>query len=79
MCKLSVYASTMVEGVSGWSGSVYIFTPIRVVDNLTAPLYVYSRLGEGTRCCEERVQEDIVVIDNKSLWCLLAGVYMNDL
>ena len=53
------------------SGSVYTFTPIRVVDNLTVPLYakthVHSRLGEGTRCCEEIVQEDIVVIDNKSL------------
>ena len=36
-------------------------------------------IGEGTRCCEEIVQEDIVVIDNKSLWCLLAGMYMNDL
>ena len=74
VCLLA-HAHPVCCGGSRWwmdkkSGSVYT---IRVVDNLTAPLYVY------TRCCEEIVQEDIVVIDNKSLWCLLAGVYMNDL
>ena len=44
--------------------------PIRVPQPNCAKTHVYSRLEEGARCCGEIVQEDIVVIDNKSLSCL---------